>query len=228
MLIAFCLSSSIVLGSFIEESLEAYLISHNAHITEGHMSPEQRIQFCERLHSYGNIKTILEIGLNAGHSAENFFNNCPNLELFVSFDINMHEYVGYAVDYLSHKYDNRFLFIAGDSAVTVPQFFISHPDQLFDLIYVDGNHTFDYAINDIIKCGMLAHPQTILWVDDYHDPAVQAAVRMLEQYSIIKILNIYNYSGRCWIEAQYTTAFLSSHEAKQQPYARHNLWRKKY
>ena len=66
------LSSSILFASSQEKSLEDYLISHNAEIAEDHMLIEQQVQFCDRLKSYNGIKTVLEVGLNAGHSADFF------------------------------------------------------------------------------------------------------------------------------------------------------------
>ncbi|MFS8563825.1 MAG: class I SAM-dependent methyltransferase [Rhabdochlamydiaceae bacterium] len=217
------LVSSVLFGSPQENSLLTYLDFQNVRITEGYMVTEQQRQFCERLKSYGNIKTILEIGLNAGHSAENFFQACPNLELFVSFDINSHDYTKHAVDYLSNKYSERFLFVAGDSAVTVPKFCIDYPHQLFDLIYVDGNHTFEYAFGDIFNCGSLAHLKTILWVDDYSAQEVYTAMKALEIRGVIKILNVYHSSERCWAEAQYTAPFLFSRQNSLP--ARYNPWR---
>lgn len=219
------LISSTLFGSPQEDSLETYLDSNNVRITEGYMETEQQRQFCERLKSYENIKTILEIGLNAGHSAENFFQACPNLGLFISFDINRYDYTKHAVDYLSNKYGNRFLFVPGDSAVTVPKFSMNYPNQLFDLIYVDGNHTFEYAFGDIFNCGSLAHLKTILWVDDYSAQEVYNAMKVLERRGVIKILNVYHSSERCWAEAQYTAAFIFSRQ-NNLPACR-NPWRMK-
>ena len=51
------------------------------------MTEEQREQFKIYLDQNPHIESILEIGLNGGHSAENFFQCCKNLKKFSSFDI---------------------------------------------------------------------------------------------------------------------------------------------
>lgn len=201
-LAVFCIFSSFLFSSR-EDSLEFYLSEHNANIREGYMTEEQRAQFSECLNNYTGIKKILEIGLNAGHSAENFFKRCPDLELFVSFDINRYDYTKYAFDYFSQKYGDRFLFVEGDSAITVPQFSQQYPDLLFDLIYVDGCHLYEYAMKDVVNAKSLAHPGTILWIDDVNGNEVKAAVFHLLKLRVIKEPTIHYANGRAWAETQY-------------------------
>ena len=133
-------------------SLEEYLTEHNAVLTEGYMIPSQQQGVNELLNLHPDIESILEIGLNAGHSAENFFQTCKKLTKFVSFDINTHDYTKIAVDYLSQKYPNVFQFVPGDSRKTVDAYSIVYPEQKFDLIYVDGDHSYAGATRDIVNC----------------------------------------------------------------------------
>lgn len=178
---------------------------HSIH-NEGYMTKAQRKQFSDMLLYHPHITTILEIGLNGGHSAENFFTHTPNLKKFVSFDINLHPYTQIAVDYLTKKYVDRFTFISGDSRTEVPRYAQEFPNETFDLIYIDGNHDYEYIFSDIQNCKALAHPNTLLWIDDYEDN-VEKAVHFFEQNLELKVIATHTskdrFGSRKWIEAKY-------------------------
>lgn len=175
---------------------------------EGYMSSTQKEQFNHQLKTYTNIRSIAEIGLNGGHSAENFFTNCAELDTFVSFDLQEHSYARVAKEYFYRRYQNRFLLIEGDSAQTVPQYSASHPDQTFDLIYIDGCHTYENCLQDILNFQHLTHENTIVWVDDFDYPPVRQAVEKAVEMGIIKLLADYSSAdlvdgNRGWAEARY-------------------------
>jgi predicted O-methyltransferase YrrM len=46
-------------------------------------------------------------------------------------------------------YKGRLDFVDGDSATTVPDFFAGHPEEAFDLITVDGDHSTEGARKDL-------------------------------------------------------------------------------
>ncbi|MBA3956985.1 MAG: class I SAM-dependent methyltransferase [Parachlamydiaceae bacterium] len=175
---------------------------------EGYMTASQKKQFENTLKLYPHITSVAEIGLNGGHSADTFFQNCSNLTRFVSFDINHHGYTQPAADFFKRKYKDAFTFVIGDSLVAVPEFAARMPNEKFDLIYVDGNHNYDYCLKDIINCSALAHPETLLWVDDYNGGSIQQAVLKAQEMGVIQIESIHPSEdscggGRCWIEARY-------------------------
>jgi hypothetical protein len=80
------------------------------------------------------------------------------------------------------------------------------PDTKFDLIYIDGKHTCEYVIQDILNCQKLAHPDTILWIDDY-SLFIRKAVQSLKRKGILNVVHKQNSSGkdgqRTWAEARY-------------------------
>jgi len=174
---------------------------------EGFMTDAQKQQFCARLALMPEITTIAEIGLNAGHSANTFFHSCPNLTKLVSFDINHHKYTAIAAEYLARTYKNCFEFVAGDSILTILHYAKQFPSQKFDLIYIDGNHTFEYCYRDILNCKSIAHSGTIVWVDDYNFNTVSRAVQKLLHDGQIEINEIHRSfdprGERCWVELQY-------------------------
>lgn len=174
---------------------------------EGYMSDAQKAQLQEQLKLHPHIETIAEIGLNGGHSADNFFASCKNLKKFVSFDINMHAYTAKAVEYFLRKHKHAFEFVPGDSIVTVSDYAKRCPTQKFDLIYIDGNHAYSYAVMDILHCRDLAHPDTIVWIDDYNGHNIQKAVELLKKNGLLEIKQVHHshdISGdRCWVEVKY-------------------------
>ena len=107
------------------------------------------------------IKTVMEIGFNAGHSAEVFLSTNPNVHV-TSFDLGNHDYTVIAKGYIDHVFPGRHTLILGDSAVTVPRL----PDQEFDLIFIDGDHEYPMAKADLENCRRLAHDTTLIILDD--------------------------------------------------------------
>lgn len=174
---------------------------------EGYMSNEQKEQFQEQLALHPNIESILEIGLNGGHSADNFVQSCQNLNKFVSFDINMHAYTPVAVEYFRRAFKDIFEFVEGDSAVTVPQYAQEYPDRKFDLIYIDGGHSYQACLYDIMNCKALAHPDTLVWIDDYNGWEIQGAVTNLQNSGFLELIAVHNSWGahgiRSWAEVRY-------------------------
>lgn len=108
---------------------------------------------------------VMEIGFNAGHSAELFLKNNSTLNL-TSFDIGSHNYVTAAKEYIDTTYPNRHTLVLGDSKITVPIFYENNKDKKFDIIFIDGCHNYDYASSDMNNCFNLAHKDTIVILDD--------------------------------------------------------------
>ena len=117
-----------------------------------------------RLTTTPNIN-IMEIGFNAGHSAELFLKNNPSATL-TSFDLGIHSYVPVAKSYIDSTYSNRHLLFLGDSRVSVPEFVKDYPKMVFDVIFIDGGHDYEISSADIENCRRLANKDTIVIMDD--------------------------------------------------------------
>lgn len=108
---------------------------------------------------------VMEIGFNAGHSAELFLQNNVDLTL-TSFDLGTHEYVSAAKEYMDATYPNRHTLILGDSTVTIPKFIDENTNTKFDVIFIDGCHDYSVAQADLDNCFLLSHSDTIIILDD--------------------------------------------------------------
>ena len=111
------------------------------------------------------IKSIMEIGFNAGHSAELFLSTNPK-SVLTSFDLGVHDYGKHAKDYIDLTYPLRHALELGDSTVVVPEYIKKNPGKTFDLIFIDGGHEYSIAKADMTNCRNLAHKDTILILDD--------------------------------------------------------------
>lgn len=119
------------------------------------------IELCNKY----NCKNIMEIGFNAGHSADLFLSIDQNIKV-TSFDIGVHKYVDYGKKFIDNKYPGRHSLILGDSKKTIPDFFQGNSNIKFDLIFIDGDHSEVGAISDLFNCKKLSHSETIVVMDD--------------------------------------------------------------
>ena len=87
-------------------SLTNFLNSRNFYSFEGYSQQvPQQVEDLINLTNKPNIN-VMEIGFNAGHSAEVFLQNNKELTL-ISFDLGTHDYVTTAKEYIDATYPNR-------------------------------------------------------------------------------------------------------------------------
>jgi predicted O-methyltransferase YrrM len=131
--------------------------------SEGFVTERQQARIPELIEQYApHAKRIMEIGFNAGHSADLFLKWKPDIQL-VSFDIGIHNYVQKGKDYIDAHYPGRHTLVVGDSTQTIPEY---KTDQPFDVIFIDGGHAYDVACADVANCKRLAHANTLVIMDD--------------------------------------------------------------
>lgn len=166
--------------------------------------PEQ-VDDLIKLINKSNIVNVLEIGFNAGHSAEIFLENNENLTL-TSFDLGTHNYVNIAKEYIDLTYPNRHNLIIGDSRITIPEYIKNNKDTKFDIIFIDGGHDYDIAKSDMENCFHLAHKDTIVILDDtiftngweqsYNIGPTRTWIEHLQQNKIIELYRKDYCNGR--------------------------------
>lgn len=146
-------------------SITSFLNNRGFFWFEGYsqQAPEQ-VKDLVNLSNKPNIN-VMEIGFNAGHSAEVFLQNNKCLTL-TSFDLGGHNYVMTAKEYIDTTYPNKHNLIIGDSTITIPIYLKNNKDTKFDIIFIDGGHDYKIAKADMENCFHLAHKDTIVILDD--------------------------------------------------------------
>jgi len=142
-------------------SLDKYLQNNNCNIIEGYTRSCYKETMILQLLAFDK-KNILEIGFNAGHSTDLFLSQNKESSV-LSFDIGEHNYVQVAKKYIDNIYPNRHKLVLGDSTQTIPKYIT---DIKYDLIFIDGGHSYNIAKADIINCKKFSHKDTIVIMDD--------------------------------------------------------------
>jgi predicted O-methyltransferase YrrM len=134
---------------------------HNfeGNITSSDLKMNKIVEICRGY----QVNHIFEIGFNAGHSATIFLSSFPNANL-LSFDIGEHSYIPTSKEWIDCMFANRHTLVLGDSTQTVPAY--DNQNVLYDVIFIDGGHDYEIAIQDLRNCRRFAHPNTLLILDD--------------------------------------------------------------
>lgn len=158
------------------------------------------------------VVNVMEIGFNAGHSADLFLQKNPHIQL-TSFDLGIHSYVVHAKEYIDLTHPQRHTLILGDSRTTVPLYKQEHPDTKFDCIFVDGGHDYEVANQDLENCRSLANENTLVlmddvmfredWARDWTIGPTQAWKEWLEQKRIVELGRKEYEQGRGMVWGKY-------------------------
>jgi len=189
-------------------SITSFLNNRGFYCFEGY-SQEISAQINDLITIIGLANTspinAMEIGFNAGHSADVFLKNHKDLTLS-SFDLGLYKYVPFAKEYIDTTYPNRHKLILGDSRITIPIYLQNNKDTKFDIIFIDGGHDYEIAKDDMENCFYLAHKDTIVIMDDtiftegWEQPYTIGPTRTwtehLQQKKIIEINRIDYWRGR--------------------------------
>lgn len=147
-------------------NLDDFLKTHNTEAIEGYSQQnEKQVETLKKLVSGDNIRSVLEIGFNAGHSSDVFLSANPNVRL-ISFDLGKYQSVAVGKAFIDSTYPNRHSLVIGDSKISIPLFHEKNPQVKFDLIFIDGGHDYDTAKADFLNCKTLSHPDTLVIMDD--------------------------------------------------------------
>lgn len=150
------------------QDLQAWLTSKGVTAGEGFVSPAQEMFFRRLLASKPDIRNVMEIGFNAGHSACVFL-SCRDDVRVTSFDLGEHASVAAGKAFVDSRYGaHRHRLVLGPSARTVPTHAAEAPDgaSTFDLVFIDGSHDYADARADIRHALQFAHANTVVVVYD--------------------------------------------------------------
>lgn len=140
------------------------------------------------------VANVCEVGFGCGHSATIFLSSSAqsrviSFDLFpdgateISKDSEMgifHEQLPIfqraGLGFIAEAFSGRHEAVPGNSSETIPAYVAAHPEFKCDLIYIDGSHQEVATLSDIRNFRSLAHPDTLVLIDDLEFPAVEAAV----------------------------------------------------
>ena len=112
---------------------------------------------------------MLEVGVNAGHSALLALSANPALEYY-GVDILAHGYTVDCVDYLKGEFPGRVHLFPGDSREVLPWLADRGDEMGFDLFAIDGGHTDEVCLSDMTHCVRMGAGRKgrHLMLDDVH------------------------------------------------------------
>lgn len=128
---------------------------------EGLDNPD-KIRDITTLMSGPGIRNVMEIGFNAGLSAEVLLRANPSAHV-TSFEIGGTDYLNAAKAHIDDQFPERHTLIMGDSRKTLPLFFSK---TQYDLIFIDGCRDYEVASIDLLNSLQVAHKATVVIMDD--------------------------------------------------------------
>lgn len=170
---------------------------------EGYISPDQSTWLRDRvqiLAGRGEVRHIAQTGFNAGHSAALFLGCHPEINL-TSFDIGEHSYVDNAQAFIEDMFPGRHELVRGDSTKILPDHKAGQP---YDMVFVDGGHSFEVAYADLRNLQGLSKPEGLVIMDDYlpgvsyGEGPVAAWRTMLDEGRIQEIEKVSD-KNRAWV-----------------------------
>lgn len=147
---------------------------------------------------------ICEIGFNAGHSLLTMLLVNPNAE-YVLFDLGSHKYSKPCFEYLKSRFiKTNISIIWGDSRTTLPKYYLSNPKALFDVINIDGGHSYEVYSRDWKYSLSLVPYGGILVFDDTDNKNINAFIEEQINKGVVKeaggYLKTFGYEHRILIK----------------------------
>jgi predicted O-methyltransferase YrrM len=215
--------------------LLTHVYGHRAGTTEAAftkkgMSVNELVEL-HRLARTPGVTEILEIGMAAGTSSVVFCDAVANAGGRVTsvdpFQSHKDHSAGSGIKAVAAAgHAARHKLIEQPDYLALPQLLVE--GRTFDLIFIDGWHSFDYTLLDLFYADLLLRDSGILACHDATSPPVYKAVRFLElnkPYSRISppvMVELPSLSARAWRRLRIATA---GREVRDAARARRERWR---
>ena len=137
-----------------------------------------------RLQNGRAVRTVCEVGFNAGHSATVWLHGLDTQ--LKTFDVFRLPYSNASREFIDQQYSGRVEFISGPSQRTVPHYIKRHRDGVApacDVWFIDGDHSRTAPEEDLRNALLVASDDAVIIADDCTGrfPAVQRAwIKLLE------------------------------------------------
>lgn len=135
------------------------------------------------------VNNILEIGFNAGHSCLSWLLSSNDTRV-VGLDIY---YPEQSVRYLRENYTDRFFFVNADSKTLSETDVIEQWENEFDLIFIDGDHSYEAVVRDL-KNSLRLNPKYIVF-DDVRHPAHSYIETIIKESEELELVELYEFEA---------------------------------
>ena len=126
-----------------------------------------QIDFYYRTATSPAVRTICEVGFNAGHSTALWLAANPAATIH-SFDLFRANYSIQTLMYLQGRFPGRIVAHSGDSTKSIPATSLSTP---CDLAHVDGRHSYLNVVQDFVNLLVKSRDDSLFLFDDQCDAA---------------------------------------------------------
>lgn len=138
-------------------------------------------------------KTLVEIGVNGGHSLllaklANPELKCFGIDIAAQVDptwARVDVYVPAAMQWLKDRFPGDFEFAIGDSRIEAPRLAVDRPGFRVDILHVDGDK--ETYLRDIINLLPLLHENSVIVVDDSNLGTVRSCIARLLRSGIAEL-----------------------------------------
>lgn len=156
-----------------------YLMGPDSMDYEPSMLPKQQLLY----EAAKGKKRVLEIGVHGAHSLLICLIADPDSHV-TCIDICAWAHVEKCVAYLQKEFPRRITFLKGDSATILPMMF-----DTFDMVHVDGDHSYEGAKADMVQAHRLSHADTTFIFDDYCDGIYRAVSELTDLFEVVFVPN---------------------------------------
>lgn len=146
--------------------------------TEGSLMPDSAHMRLRNgfTHAISGSRSMLEIGFNAGYSALVYLYLNPR-PTYQGVDLFLRDYTEIGYKKLLELFPGRVDLAKGSSTEVLPRM-ISNFHFSSDTIHIDGGHSYECALADLLNCAHFCNRSTLVILDDA--PAVEVNRAMLD------------------------------------------------
>lgn len=165
-----------------------------------------------------SITKTLEVGCAFGLSSLHIceaLRNRNNASHIIIDPEQMKEWHGVGVGHLERAGINFYHLIEEPSEIALPDLLQTHSES-FDLIFIDGWHTFDQTMLDLFYANRLVRIGGYIVIDDCNWESVSAAVSYYNNYPAFEQVKVPAIAAHSWIQrvAKYITTVFSPRMAR--------------
>ena len=159
---------SLTLDDYLSyHGLELHIDQHLS-VNEGLMTSEQAEQYKQALTTCNCCKVAM-IGFHAGHFAQLFLNSSPQLTI-TACDWSLNSFTNFGFEFLKRKHKDHLKFIIGD----INHLCADAQNETFDLIFINGDRSYENRLQDILKGKKLSAAHTKIWINGCFGPTLKA------------------------------------------------------